>query len=270
MPHAQELPVRAFVAGSTGYVGRAVVQHLQKRGVPTTAHVRPDSTRLEEWAVRFGSPGVIMDTTEWSEEAMAATIAKMEPTHVFALLGTSRKRARHSASLAERHDPYETVDYGLTVMLLRACVSSGMRPRLVYLSSLGADLNARNAYLSVRGRVERELRDSGLDYVVFRPSFISGPDREERRLAERLGATVTDAVVRLMEFLRLGRFVARLESMDADMLSAAIVEISLDASSANMVFERDQLPRRRKPSRGLPPSRNEHYSNGASAEMPPR
>lgn len=240
-----KLPASAFVAGATGYTGRAVVERLRAAGIPTTAHVRPDSDRLEEWERRFGELGARVDTTEWSEHAMTATIARLEPTHVFALLGTSRKRARHSSREEERRAPYEAVDYALTSMLLKACVASGIRPRFVYLSSLGADASARNAYLRVRGRLERELRDSGIDFVVFRPSFITGPDREERRVAERIGAWVTDAMVRLMEIVRLGRFVRRLESIDASTLAGAMVAASVSPDSANAVLERDRLPRRR-------------------------
>lgn len=242
-----KLPASAFVAGATGYTGRAVVERLRTAGIPTTAHVRPDSDRVEEWERRFGELGARVDTTEWSEIAMTATIARLEPTHVFALLGTSRKRARHSSWDEERRAPYETVDYGLTSLLLRASVASGIRPRFVYLSSLGADANARNAYLRVRGRLERELRDSGIDFVVFRPSFITGPDREERRVAERVGAWATDAMVRIMELVKLGRFVRRLESIDARTLAGAMVAASMSADSANAVFERDQLPRRGDP-----------------------
>ena len=48
----------AFVAGATGFVGRAVVPALRRAGVTTIAHVRPDSARLDEWRKRFASTGL--------------------------------------------------------------------------------------------------------------------------------------------------------------------------------------------------------------------
>ena len=48
----------AFVAGATGFTGREVVAELVRRGVRTLAHVRPDSSRLDEWRERFEAMGL--------------------------------------------------------------------------------------------------------------------------------------------------------------------------------------------------------------------
>lgn len=242
MTHPEQLQPRAFVAGATGYVGQALVARLRAAGVETTAHVRPDSRELDAWRSRFEALGARVDTTPWEAEALTRTIARLEPTHVFAVLGTTRARARRSADPAERARPYEAVDYGLTAMLLQACLTSGMTPRFVYLSAIGSDARSRNRYLRVRGRFERELRDSGLPYLVFRPSFITGRDREERRLGERLAAAIADAVIRLLAWVGLERFGARLRSIDAVTLADAMVRLALDPAAAARVVERDELP----------------------------
>ena len=38
------------------------------------------------------------------------------------------------------------------------------------------------------------LFNGPLPYIIFRPAFISGPNREEFRPLERVGAVVTDAL----------------------------------------------------------------------------
>ncbi len=43
--------------GATGYTGRAVVSELRERGFEVVAHVRPDSTQLDEWRSRFAQLG---------------------------------------------------------------------------------------------------------------------------------------------------------------------------------------------------------------------
>ena len=58
------MPLHAWVAGATGYTGQAVVAILRARGVPTTAHVRPDSS----FSVKRPEP------------KPAATRAKLSPT----------------------------------------------------------------------------------------------------------------------------------------------------------------------------------------------
>lgn len=235
---------RAFVAGATGYVGKALVARLRAEGVPTVAHVRADSSRIDEWRAAFSALGAQIDTTPWTDEAMQSTISRLEPTHVFAVVGTTRSRARHSADSMERARPYEAVDYGLSALLLRACLTSGIRPRYIYLSALGADPRSRNTYLRARGRMELELRNSGIPFLVFRPSFITGPDRTERRLMERLGAAATDFGVRVLGWLKLSRFGARLRSIDAATLADSMVSLALDGRTRDRVLERDELPGR--------------------------
>lgn len=182
----------AFVAGATGYAGREVVRALRARGARVYAHVRPDSARLAEWRERFDELGAVIDVTPWEAHAITGTIARIEPTHVFALLGTTRARAR-----AEPGASYETVDYGLTHMLLQATTWAARDALFVYLSALGARAGARSAYLSARGRIEQELHVSTLRHLVARPAFITGPDRDDPRPAEQLAARIVDAALRV-------------------------------------------------------------------------
>jgi nucleoside-diphosphate-sugar epimerase len=90
---------RAFVAGATGYTGRAVVAELIRRDVAVTAHVRPDSARLAEWRTRFESLGADVDTSAWRDADMTAALRAHRPTVVYALLGTTRRRMRHAAGV---------------------------------------------------------------------------------------------------------------------------------------------------------------------------
>ncbi len=237
--------VRLFVAGATGYTGQAVVRRARTRGLEVIAHVRPDSPSLAEWRVRFETLGATVDMTPWDEDAMQDTLEHHRPTHVFALLGTTRARARRSDDAGERADPYEAVDYGLTALLLRAAQASAVEPTLVYLSALGADARSGNSYIAVRGRLERELRNSGLRYLVVRPSFITGGDRPEPRRLERIAARATDLAVRALGAVGLGRFGARLRSIDATTLAESMIDLALERGAENRVVERDELPPRR-------------------------
>ncbi len=230
---------RAFVAGATGYTGRAVVAALRERGVETVAHVRPNSSALDSMRARFEAHGATVDTTAWQADAMAATLRARMPTVVFALLGTTRRRA--AAEGMDGVQGYERVDYGLTKLLLVACRDAVPDARFVYLSSLGVTDGTRNAYLSARARVEAALREGGQPYTIARPSFITGPDRTEDRPGERMGAAMADAMFRAVGWFGAQGLRARYRSMDATTLAAGLVRAAFDPDAAGTVLEADAL-----------------------------
>ncbi len=212
----------AFVAGATGYTGSHLVAVLREHAVPTVAHVRPDSPALADWTSRFDAIGADVDTTAWEPKSIAATIARTAPAYIFALLGTTRARAR-----TDQDATYEHVDYGMTHMLLTATRDHAPSALFVYLSSIGARENTRNDYLAVRGRIERELRESGVDHLIARPAFISGNDRREPRPAERLGARFLDAALRLAGTLGAPSLAQSYTSMTGRELAHGLVGLAL-------------------------------------------
>jgi len=233
----------AFVAGATGFTGREVVRQLCERGVPTVAHVRPDSARLDDWRARFEGLGARVDSTPWTREAMAATLKALQPACVFALLGTVRARTRRAR--AEGRDPqsesYEAVDYGLTVILLEAARACGFSPRFVYLSAAGVKPGAGNTYYRARARAEQALAESGLAYCIARPSFISGPGRDDGRPLERAGAAVADGLLKAAGLLGARKLRARYASTTNVILARALVRMALDPHTQNRVFESEEL-----------------------------
>jgi len=214
---------RAFVAGATGYTGREVVRELCRQGVETVAHVRPDSSRLDRWREEFSQVGAAVDATPWESESMAATLGRLQPDLVFALLGTTRARGRRANREPGQRDSYESVDYGLTRLLLDAVATVAPQVRFLYLSSIGVREGTRNPYLAVRARLEAELRQSGLSYVIARPGLITGPDREESRPAERMASVVLDGALALAGMLGGKSLQRRYASMNAATLARALV-----------------------------------------------
>ena len=237
MPYTRR--ATAFVAGATGYTGREVVRLLVKRGARVVAHVRSDSPRLAEWRQRFAAMGAETDATPWEPAAMRGALARVDPTHLFALLGTTRKRER-----AEGRDGaagYEAVDYGLTSLLVKAARAAGTRPRVVYLSAAGVGPGSRNAYVAVRWRMEEELRASGLPFVIARPSFITGADREERRPTERVLAAAADRLLALPAALGGGHFADRWRSLTATQLATALVRLAFDPEAEGRTVDASEM-----------------------------
>lgn len=236
------MPTTAFVAGATGYTGREVVRFLRARKLDVIAHVRPDSAQLEAWRARWEPMGVQIDSTPWTSEAMTEALKRIQPDLVFALLGTTRARAKREAKegVPAELNSYESVDYGMTKMLIDGLSTSESRARFVYLSSEGAS-EGGNAYVAVRGRIERELAESPLSWTVARPSFITGPDREESRPAETLGAVVADGALGLLGVLGGGKTRERYRSTTATALASALIHHGLEPSSVNRVLRGEEL-----------------------------
>jgi uncharacterized protein YbjT (DUF2867 family) len=213
--------VTAFVLGATGFVGREVVRQLCVRGTKTVAHVRPDSSKLAEWRSRFAELGADIDTTAWDAAALAARIRELAPQQIYILIGTTRAKAK---SDRVQGDIYEAVDLGLTKLAVEAARASETQPRIVYLSSVGADANARSAYLAARGKAEDVVKTSGLPWVIARPSLISG-ERDEGRLGERAASVVGDGVLAVVGALGGKQLRDRYRSTTPDVLASALIRL---------------------------------------------
>jgi uncharacterized protein YbjT (DUF2867 family) len=211
----------AFVFGATGFVGREVVRQLGVRGTSAVAHVRPDSRSLADWQARLGALGATVDTTPWQVPALAARLRELDPAQLYVLIGTTRSRARADAIAG---DIYEAIDVGLTRIVVDAARAAGRRPRIIYLSSIGADPGARSAYLAARGRAELIVTGAGLPWVIARPSIITG-QRDDGRLGERSAAVVGDGLLAVARAFGGNRLRERYRSTTPDVLAAALIRI---------------------------------------------
>jgi uncharacterized protein YbjT (DUF2867 family) len=207
----------AFVLGATGFVGREVVRQLCVRGAKAIAHVRPDSSKLAEWRTTLGALGADVDATPW--ESLATALAKHRPTELYILIGTTRAKAKSDRIDG---DIYERIDYGLTKLAVDAARET--KPRLVYLSSVGADASARSAYLRARGKAEACIRESGLPWAIARPSFIVG-DRDESRVGESAAAVIGDGLLAVAGVLGGKSLRAKYRSTTPDVLASALIRI---------------------------------------------
>ncbi|WP_222615299.1 NAD(P)H-binding protein [Persicimonas caeni] len=232
----------AFVAGATGYTGREVVRLLAQSGVDTIAHIRPNSSRLDEYTPRFESYGAQVDTTPWDENEMCECMSELQPDIVFCLIGTTR--ARKQAADNPNNNTYHAVDFKLTELLVHACQQAEIQPRFVYISAIGVGPNATTSYMKARWMAERSVVESQLPYTVVRPAFISGPGRGESRPGERVAAAVGDAVLEALGALGAKKLRDRYASMTNTELAEHLVALALSPDAANTVVDAYDLRHR--------------------------
>ncbi len=226
----------AFVMGATGFVGREVVRQLCVRGAKPIAHVRPDSKQLDDWRARFGELGAAVDTTPWDAAQLATRLRAATPAQLYICIGTTRSKAKADAVDG---DIYEQVDYGLTKLAVDAARASETKPRVVYLSSVGADANARSAYLRWRGKAEAAVMESGLPWVIARPSIITG-ERDESRIGERAASIVGDGLLAVARVFGAKKLRERYRSTTPDVLAAALIRLA-EASEHDRVADGTEL-----------------------------
>lgn len=228
---------RAFVLGATGFVGREVVRQLAARDARAVlAHVRPDSSKLAFWQDAFGAQGVAVDTTPWDAAALGDRLREAAIDRVYILIGTTRAAAKRDQI---EGDIYERIDLGLTRIAIDAARASGRTPRVIYLSSLGADAHARSAYLAARGKAEDVVTASGLPYAIARPAIITG-DREDGRAGERTAAVVGDGLLAVARVFGGARLHARYASTTPPVLAAALIRLA-DGDATNVIADGAQL-----------------------------
>jgi hypothetical protein len=89
--------------------------------------------------------------------------------------------------------------------------------------------------------VEGHLRAGELPWIIARPSFISGSDREEFRPLERLSAPLFDLLLGAAGLFGARRFRERYRSTTATILGGALVRLALSETGANRVYESEEL-----------------------------
>ena len=150
-----------LVTGATGFVGPHVVHTLRAQDRPVRAVVRDPrrGARLSAWGAELAQG----DVTE--PASLAAALDGVDSViHLVAII---------KGSAAE----FESVMAQGTRNVLDAAKRAGVR-RFVLASALGLDERSKDTvpYFRAKWEMERATKDSGLDYVIFRPSFVFGSD----------------------------------------------------------------------------------------------
>lgn len=143
------------LTGATGFVGQAVLDEAERRGLAVRALTR------RAQAARPGVTWVAGDLT--SEAAMAE-------------LATDADAIVHVAGLTSSHDPNAFVSANVagTAALIDAARAARAK-RFVFVSSLSAREPTLSAYGASKAEAERLVEASGLDWTIVRPPGVYGP-----------------------------------------------------------------------------------------------
>ena len=80
----------------------------------------------------------------------------------------------HLIGIGKQSSKYNFEDnIDLTKNMIKTCKKSGIK-KIIYISGLGVTKNSRSDYFISKYKAEQEIINSGLDYTIFRPSYIIG------------------------------------------------------------------------------------------------
>jgi NADH dehydrogenase len=153
-----------LVTGGTGFIGTHLCRELDERGHDVTALSRsPEDADLPETVER-----AVGDVTAYDAvaEAMDGQDAVVNLVALSPLFKPSGGDSRHME-----------VHLGGTENVVTAAEEAGVE-YVLQMSALDADPNGPTAYLRAKGQAEDVVRDSGLDYTIFRPSVVFGDGGE--------------------------------------------------------------------------------------------
>jgi NADH dehydrogenase len=150
-----------LVTGGTGFVGPHVVHALRARELPVRVLVRDAGrgARATAWGAELAE-GDVTDAA-----SLRAAVTGVETVvHLVSIIKGQRS-------------DFERIMVEGTRNLVAAAKDAGVR-RIVLASALGLSEQTKDAvpYFAAKWEMERAVKESGIDYVIFRSSFVFGKD----------------------------------------------------------------------------------------------
>ena len=152
--------MKAFVTGGNGFMGKGITEALVNAGWEARCMVRGHGEKSI-----YQSPAAEKFVVfEANASRMAQGLYGCQA--VFNLVGIIREFPRRNITFQRAH-----IDF--TRQLLQACERAGVK-RYLHLSALGVDSGLQIGYNTSKLTAEESVRQSGLNWTIFRPSLIFG------------------------------------------------------------------------------------------------
>ncbi len=210
----------ALIIGSSGLTGT----HLLKSLLESTIYDKVISFSYRD--TKMNHPKLVKHKVDFDKPSEFCHLVKGDD--FFCTIGTTIKKAGSK-------EAFKKVDFTYPKQFAQCAMDNGVSQFLI-ISSMGADSSSSNFYSKTKGQVEDFLKKSTFETVaIMQPSLLLG-DREEFRLAERVGGAVMSA----FSFLFVGPL-AKYKAIKAETLANAMFKIAQNKSKGYAIYQSDEL-----------------------------
>ncbi|MEN2994368.1 MAG: NAD-dependent epimerase/dehydratase family protein [Thermodesulfovibrio sp.] len=155
---------KLIITGSTGFVGRYVVSVALQKAYEIHLIVRNPKKAKS----LFGERVKIYQLEDLTnKEELRKIIEAVNPQYVIHLIGIIQEK---------KSDTFEKVHYEYSKALYEVLKDFSVE-KIIHMSALGVGQKAPSKYHITKLKAEKELINTGIPYVIFRPSFINGPEQ---------------------------------------------------------------------------------------------
>jgi len=214
------MPKTAVVAGSTGLVGKKLVQILasSQEYEAVIALVRKGSNFIHDRVF----------TVEVDYEQLDHFAADLIADDVFCCLGTTMKKAGSKEN-------FYKVDFSYPLKLAEIAEKNKSR-RFNIITANGADSNSIFYYNRVKGDIETAVSRLNIPTInIFRPSLLLG-NRDDKRTAEKIGAVLS----KVLKPVLVGRF-KKYRAIEASAVAMAMYRVNQRDARGIHIFESNRI-----------------------------
>jgi len=148
------ISTRVAVTGANGFVGKNLRNFLYKNKINVLG-VSRKNFRKHVSEVKITSTNLLEPKLQTKLKNYDALIH---------LIGIGRQSSKST---------FEEINLNLTKNVIKACKNAGIK-KIIFISFLGVSRNNKSDYFVSKYKAERDIINSGLDYTIFRASYIIG------------------------------------------------------------------------------------------------
>jgi uncharacterized protein YbjT (DUF2867 family) len=215
---------RVLLTGASGFVGSAVVKGLTQSGLSVNALV--NRRTLPETGAQVKSIRADLFDPAALDGAMAGCAVAIH------LIGIIQENSKKGIT-------FERMHIEATRRVVEAAQRSGVK-RFVHMSAMGVRADAETEYGRTKWRAEQIVRESGLDWTIFRPSMIHGPNGEFMKMEAKWARKQSPPFL-FMPYFGAGLLglnaKGRVQPIFVDDVARAFVEAIGNSKSIGRVYE---------------------------------
>lgn len=209
-----------IVTGGTGFIGSEIVRRLLKE--PGQARISVGTRLPDRYKGKHSNISSVHVDVNDPESLKRAIQGHEVVIHCVQFPNAPVENAHRGWTYAQ-------VDGEGTVRLVKAAQESGVR-RVIYLSGAGAGRGRQEPCFKAKALAEEAIASSGMEYVIFRPSWVYGSaDRSMNRFAR---------MARFLPFLPvIGDGSTKVYPIFVRDVAEAVVQSVRNLKATNKIFE---------------------------------